>query len=135
MRFSLILVTSYLLLANPVYAADNPCQPRTPTNTAGVDIGVFFGFGNITSLGCGTSLLVSPMFDVAEFLVIFYFLLGAFNYLRAGGNKEEVEKGRQMITQAIVGFILLMLSFFVIQFLLSSLFGPETGGFVNIFKQ
>lgn len=86
-------------------------------------------------MGQGTSFLVPTIFSAAAFLVILYFLLGAFKYLKAGGNKEEVEGGRQMIEHAIVGFIILMFAFLVIQFLLSSLFGPGTGGFVNIFKQ
>jgi len=88
-----------------------------------VNIGDIFGFGDIKSLGQGTNRLVLPIFSIAAFLVILYFLLGAFKYLKAGGNKEEVEGGRQMITHAIVGFAFLMLSFMILQFLLSRLFG------------
>lgn len=75
------------------------------------------------------------MFDAAAFLVILYFLLGAFQYLRAGGNKEEVEKGRQMITHSFIGFILLILAFLVIQYVLTGFFGEGSGGIVNIFKK
>lgn len=95
---------------------------------AKVDIGGpngVFGFGNITSLGGATSKIVPTIFDVAGFLVIFYFLLGAFKYLKAGGNKEEVEGGRQMINHAVIGFIILMFAFLILQFLLSSLFGSN----------
>lgn len=90
---------------------------------AQVDIGEKFGFGDIKSLGEGTSKLVVPMFSVATSLVVLYFLFGSFKYLRAGGNKEEVEGARQIIEHAIFGFILLIFSFLVLQFLLSSLFG------------
>lgn len=88
----------------------------------GVDIGKNFGFGWITSLGEGTSRLIGPFFSIAAALVIIYFLFGAFKYLKAGGNKEEVEAARQMITHAIIGFALLMSAFVILQFLLSSLF-------------
>lgn len=90
---------------------------------AEVDISKSFGFGNIKSLGEGTTLIVKPIFEIAAVLVIFYFLLGAFKYLKAGGNKEEVEAGRQMIEHAIVGFIILMFAFLILQFLLLRLFG------------
>ncbi|MBI3103503.1 hypothetical protein HYZ05_01025 [Candidatus Daviesbacteria bacterium] len=122
-----VLLTSYLLLVTPVFAADqeqDPCKSEvnTASTTAkGVDIGSKFGFGDITSLGCGTSRLVKPLFQVAAFLVILYFLLGAFRFLKAGGNKEDMDSARQMITHAIVGFIILMFAFLILQFLLARL--------------
>lgn len=91
----------------------------------GVNIGEHFGFRGpeYSSLGQATSQLITPFFSIAAFLVILYFLLGAFKYLRAGGNKEEVEGARQMIQHATLGFIILMFAFLILQFLLSSLFG------------
>lgn len=84
---------------------------------AQVNIGEHFGFGNISSLGEGTSQIVKPIFEIAAFLVILYFLLGAFKYIRAGGSKEEVEAAKQMIVHAIIGFMLLMFAFFFLQFI------------------
>lgn len=88
-----------------------------------VPIGEHFGFGNIKSLGEGTTKLVGPAFAVTAAIVVIFFLLGAFRWLRAGGNKEEVEAARQMIQHSVIGFVLLMAAFVVLQFLLSSLFG------------
>ena len=82
-----------------------------------------FGFGEIETLGEGTSKLVQPMFAIATVLVVVYFLIAAFKYLKAGGNKEDVEGARQMITHSIVGFAILMLAFLILQFLLATLFG------------
>lgn len=90
---------------------------HTTTVHADVKIGDHFGFGGIKSLGDATSVLVRPVFSIATFLVILYFLLGAFDYLKSGGNKEEVQKAREKITQGIVGFIILMFAFFAIQFI------------------
>ena len=89
---------------------------------ADVKIGETFGFGAITSLGQATTQLVTPIFSLAGAAVVIYFLWGAFKYLQAGGNKEETAGAQQMITQAIVGFIILMFAFLILQFLLSSLF-------------
>ncbi len=99
----------------------------------GLHIGDCFGFGDITSLGQATTNLMKPFFSLAVVLVIIYFLLGAFKYLKSGGNKEEVAGARQMITQAILGFMVLMLAFLVLQFILSSLFGKEIVPSVNLF--
>lgn len=90
--------------------------------TAGVNIGACFGYGNIPSFGDATSKLIMPMFSLMTAIVVLYFLWGALNYLKSGGNKEEVAAARGMITHAIIGFIILILAFLILQFLLSSLF-------------
>lgn len=81
------------------------------------NIGDEFGFGQLTSLGQTFGQLVPTGFSVAAALVIIYFLWGAFNWLKSGGNKEEVAAARQTITHAIIGFIILMFAFFIMQFI------------------
>lgn len=76
-----------------------------------------FGFGDITSLGGGTYSLVNPIFEIAAVLVIMYFLFGAFKFLKAGGNKEEMEGAKQMISHAVVGFIILMFAYLILQYI------------------
>lgn len=96
---------------------------KFPILLAEVKIGEEFGFGNLKSLGQATDQLVGPIFSIATFVVILYFLLGAFKYMKAGGNKEDVESARMMILHAIIGFIVLMFAFLILQYLVSSLFG------------
>lgn len=104
-----LYVLTFALYASPVYAE--------------VNIGKEFGFGDITSLGETTSRIVTPIFSIAAAAVIIFFLWGAFKWLKSGGNKEEIAGARQVITHTIVGFILLIFAFLILQFLLSSLFG------------
>ncbi len=112
---SLLIVQSFLLLTITSYLLPI-------TVHADVPIGDYFGFSGITSLGAGTSLLVPSVFSVAAVIVIIYFLLGAFKFLKAGGSKEEVAGAKAMIIHAIWGFIILMFAFLVVQFLLGKLF-------------
>lgn len=59
-------------------------------------------------------------------LMFFWAVWGVFDYIRAEGNKENLGKARKKIQWAIVGFIILILTFFVadyVQFLLA-----RTGG-------
>lgn len=100
---ALCFILTALFLPFPVYAK--------------VEIKDFFGFGDITSLGQGVNKLIAPMFSVAAALVVIYFLFGAFKWLRSQGNKEELEGARQMITHAIIGFIILIFAFFVLQYI------------------
>ena len=96
-----------------------------PTAYAAVDIKKEYAFGDIESLGQGTSRLVLPTFSIATTAVVIYFLIGAFKYLISAGNKDQTASARAMITHAIIGFVLLMLAFFVIPFVLSNLFGIQ----------
>ncbi|GEM_PF-1392997 len=106
---SLLLTTCCMLLTSPVYAK--------------VEIKDVFGFGGITSLGQATNLLVTPIFSLAAAAVVIYFLFGAFKYLVSRGNKEEVAAAKDMLTHSIIGFVVLMFAFLILQYLLSSLFG------------
>lgn len=94
-----------------------------------IPIGDNFGFGNIGSLGEATSKLVDPGFAIAATLVIIYFLWGAFKYLQAGETKEDVSAAKQMISHAIVGFIILMFAFLILKLILSSVFKFGIGFF------
>ncbi|MBI2338244.1 hypothetical protein HYU95_03620 [Candidatus Daviesbacteria bacterium] len=116
-RTTILLTFNFLLLTfpSPAYAA---C-----VDPAGVKIGECFGFGDFTSFGGVVSKLVPAAFSIAAAAVVLYFLWGAFNYLKSGGNKEEVAGARQIITHSIIGFIILIFAFLILQFLLSSLFG------------
>lgn len=90
---------------------------------AEVKIGEQFGYGDITSLGQAVGKLVPAGFSIAAVLVIIFFLWGAFKLIQSQGDKEQVAGARQMITQAIIGFIILIFAFLILQFLLARLFG------------
>ena len=84
-----------------------------------------FALGDIYSLGEGTYRLIPAIFSIATLLVIIYFLLAAFKYMKAGANKEDIEGAKQMITHSLIGFALLMFAFLILQFLLATLFNAD----------
>ena len=46
-------------------------------------------------------------------LMFFWAIWGVFDYIKAEGNKEALAKARKKIQWAIVGFVILILAFFV----------------------
>ncbi len=104
----LLLTTYYILHTTPVRAE--------------VNIGDKFGFGNIKSVGEATNRGIPTLFSLLAAIVVIYFLWGAFKYIISAGNKEATAEARGMITHAIIGFIILIFAFLILQFLLSSLF-------------
>lgn len=78
-----------------------------------------FGAGTnpIDSLAEGVQYLVRPTFTLATLSLTIYFVYGAFKFLSSGGDKEAIATARGMILHAIIGFILLMALFLVMQYL------------------
>lgn len=50
---------------------------------------------------------IRGFFIVAGLLALFYLLLGALAWITSGGNKENVDKARDKITNALIGVILI----------------------------
>lgn len=85
---------------------------------ASIDIGKEYEFGWIENLGQGVNLLVAPAFAIATAAVTIYLIMGGLRYLLSGGNKEGVSKARNMITHSLIGFMLLLLVFILLEFVL-----------------
>lgn len=47
-------------------------------------------------------------------LIVIYLLWGGISWIMAGGNKESLERAKKKVTYAIVGLILVLLSFFIL---------------------
>ncbi len=50
--------------------------------------------------------LVGAIFIFSFLFAFVYLLLGAFNWITSGGDKAKLESARDMITQAVVGIII-----------------------------
>lgn len=95
------------LLIKPAYAALQP--PRY--------IATEFGFGNIGSLGDFTHALIPLAFSIAAIMVVFYFLIGALELITSQGDKAHIVSARAKIYHSIIGFVLLIALFFIMQYI------------------
>lgn len=90
---------------------------RIYAQSPGIDIADFYGFRDIRTLGEGVQRLTGPTFAIATASVVIYFLVGGVKYLLSGGDKTQVEGAQKMITHAIVGFVILLFAYLVLQFI------------------
>lgn len=86
-------------------------EPKT------VDLSQEYAFGGISSAGELLSFMVPVAFTIAGVAVTLYMIVGAFRFITSGGNKESVAKAQGMITHAFIGYVLLIVLFFVVQFI------------------
>ena len=74
-------------------------------------------FVNVTTLILG----------VIGSLVLLMFVYGGFLWVTSRGEAKRVEKGKDVITQAVIGFAIVVLSYSMINFLIAALAGDKPG--------
>lgn len=67
-----------------------------------------------TSLGLILSNALTIIFVVAAFAVLFMLIIGAFQWITSGGDKEAVGRARGRITHALIGLAILALAFLIV---------------------
>lgn len=76
-----------------------------------------------TELGVIIGNALTIVFVIAVIAVLFMLVIGAFQWITSGGDKEAVGKARGRITSALVGLAILALAFLIVKI---------AGGIVNI---
>jgi hypothetical protein len=93
--------TRFALSAGMLLAAAQSAFAQIPTVLLTPPSAGFTEFGSLISTG------LTIVFIVAGLAVLVYLFIGAFTYLTAGDNEDQTKKARLMITNAVVGLIIL----------------------------
>ncbi len=83
-----------------------------------------FPFQNIGQILSRAATLV---FSFAGLGLLLMLILGGFDFLTSAGDTKKLEQGKQRITYAIVGFIIIFIAFWVVQ-AVGVVFGLESIG-------
>lgn len=89
----------------------------TPQDQKPVSIAPNFGL-SFNTLGDFVTLIMPLIFSIAGMLVAFYFLIGAFELITSQGDKAHIVSARSKIYHSIIGLVLLLLLFLVLQYIL-----------------
>jgi len=122
---SLITLASYLSLASRALAADtvvNACTGGQFHVLCDLQAGNFGGV-----VGSAIQLL----FAVAVVVALFYLIYGGFRWLISTGDKSKVSEAREHIVAAIIGLVVIFLSYFIINIILG-FFGVGNLSNINI---
>lgn len=88
-------------------------------------IGKQFGFGSLGGKELNLGLLINTLsltaFSVASMMVVFYFIIAAFELITSQGDKAHIVSARSKIYHSLIGFVILIVLFFVMQYLLPAL--------------
>ncbi len=120
---------TYLTLAPSVFAQDfgivDPCAEDRGLNFSRLcDVGAE-GVGGLISN------IITILFIVAVLLAIGFLVYGGIKWITSGGDKGKVEAARGTIVAALVGLVLVFVSYFVIN-LVAQFFGLGSLGNFDI---
>lgn len=94
-------------------------------NKVGGPAGFKFASGN---LGDVITVVLNYAFALAGIGLLLFFLYGGFQLFLSGGDQKKVSEGKATITNAILGFVIVFVAFWIVQLVgrllgLTSLFG------------
>ncbi len=65
-------------------------------------------------------------------LALLMFVYGGLTFLLSAGNSEQVAKGKKIIIAAVIGIVIVLTSFIIIQFALKSVGVTWNGGLIKM---
>jgi 3-phosphoglycerate kinase len=68
--------------------------------------------------------LIALSLIISGLIAIFFVIVAGYQLMTSAGNREKVQKAMETLTYAIVGLVITLLSFFIIQ-LVSILLGAQ----------
>jgi len=70
--------------------------------------------------------LIQLIFVVAIIVALLYLIYGGFRWLVSSGDKAQVAAAREHLVAAVIGLVIIFLSYFILNLILGFFLGPGT---------
>ena len=101
-----------LLKANNVFAQTGLLPPPRPINVPGTPASTFTGL---------ILDLINIVLAIVGILAVAYLIFGGFRYITAGGGEEGTKEAKGIIKNALIGLIVVILSYVIIIVIVNAL--------------
>lgn len=85
-------------------------------------IGLKFAGQNLGSII--SEITTKYLFTIAGILLLLYLIYGGFQYLTSAGEPKKVQEAQSKITQALIGFVIIFASYWIVQ-IIANILGLE----------
>lgn len=75
------------------------------------------GSVQFTDLASVVNQAMTLIFPIAGLILFLYLIWGGFDYLTSMGDPKKAESGKAKITNAVIGFIIIFASYWIVQLL------------------
>lgn len=59
--------------------------------------------------------IINVLLALAGLVAVVFLIVGGFRYITAGGNEEAAESGKKAIVNAVIGIVVIILSFVIVR--------------------
>ena len=88
---------------------------------AAIDLGNITGTGPFQNVGASpgadlerlASTILGTLTGVASLASLLYFVIGALNWITAGGDKTKIESAQKSMLNAIMGIVVVVIAYFI----------------------
>ncbi|MEO5927712.1 MAG: MMCAP2_0565 family pilin-like conjugal transfer protein [Patescibacteria group bacterium] len=119
-------VTTVLIALPSMAAAQSAQNPFNQAANLAGEVGANAGLGEPKPLTQIIGSIINVALGFLGIVLLFYLLYAGFLWMTAGGDEGQVKKARTMISQAVVGLIIIVAAFAISTFVLGSLVNATT---------
>ena len=81
-----------------------------------------------TSINQLISTIINWLLGIAFGIAVLFLIIGGFWYITSAGNEETAEKGKNTAINAIIGIIIIIMSYVIVNVVSNLLTSGNTGG-------
>src|SRR3989339_650673 len=111
---SLTVASSSLFQSLPALAA-------SAREGLGVAAEVAYGSGSPTGIGMLVGNVINVVISISGVILVLLIVYSGFLYLTAMGDKTKIDKAKTMLTQGIIGLVLILMAYGVATFVIDQL--------------
>lgn len=113
-----------LMIVVPLTVPQIVSAQQSPPIQCPADLGYLCTDGTVASM---FRLILNWALTLAFLLAVIYLIYGGFQYISSAGNADQATKGRATITNAIIGIVVIVLSYTIVQIVYRFVSGGVSG--------
>ena len=100
-----------------------PTDPTDPSTGGSVTIGPPFGASGPQSIGDLIKNITDWVLGLSGAVAVLFIIIAGFRYITAHGDSKQTEAAKTALRNAIVGLVIVILSFFIVRIIITVLSG------------
>jgi hypothetical protein len=112
------MVKKFILLIFLIFLVLIPIAAKAQIFSVPNPLGGQHGFNSIQEV---VKALIDVAFSAAGLVAVIYLIIGGFRYTTSSGNAEAIEGAKATIINAIIGLIVVFISFLLVNYILVAL--------------